>query len=117
MDPLFDASGQVYAWLERAHGRILDLKGRHIAFLEADSIYNWRGRHVAWWHGDHIRNQSGKVAVFLKNANTAVMGVSRPWLKPPPPRPTPAIAPSRPGMAFRPAKPTPEPAWASVVPF
>jgi hypothetical protein len=116
MDALYDHSGRVYAWIDRQSGRIVDLKGRHIAFVDMDSVYNWRGRHVAWWHGDHIRNQSGKVAVFLKNA--VEMGVDRPSLKPPPPRPPMALTPSKPGMAFRPAKPQPAPpSWAAVVPF
>ena len=115
MDALFDHAGQAYAWLDRPSGRIMDLRGRHIAFVEADSVYNWRGRHVGWWHGDHIRNQSGKLAVFVRSA--AGLKVATPSLKTPPPKPQPAVTPSKPGLAHRPAKPTAMEGWAAVVPF
>ena len=68
MEPLYDQSGEVYSWITRQTGRIVDLLGRHVAFVEGENVYNWGGQHIGWWQKRHIRNHDGDVALFLHRA-------------------------------------------------
>jgi hypothetical protein len=40
MEPLYDQSGDVHGWINQATGRIVNLRGQHVAFVEGDSVYN-----------------------------------------------------------------------------
>lgn len=115
MEPLYERSGRVYAWINRQRGHIISLHGHHIAFVEGDSVYNWRGQHIGWWEGDHVRNHQGQVAVFLRGASG--LGVGVPGLAGIPGMPGIAGVPGRPGLAGRPGRSGRSASWASMVPF
>jgi hypothetical protein len=103
MDALYDKSGKVTAWYDRPNGDIVDLSGRHIAFVDGDSVYNYSGSHVGWWQNGHIRDSSGAVAVFTKGASG--LGLYPPYLSYPPYQPYKSFRPYRPFKAFKPYKP------------
>jgi hypothetical protein len=115
MEPLYDRSGHVHGWIDRQSDRIINLRGRHVAFVEGDSVYNWRGQHVGSWHDDHIRNHTGQVAVFLRGASG--LGPAIPALAAVPARPAIAAVPARPALNARPARPSRSTSWAAMVPF
>ena len=115
MEPLYERSGEVYAWLEVESGRIINLRGKHVAFLGGDSIYSWSGRHLAWWRGDHARDHDGRVVVFTRKARG--LGPVLPALGSMPPRPTLAAAPPKPARASKPGEPGASKSWALTLPF
>ena len=105
-EPLHARSGEVYAWLDRGTGRIIGVRGAHLAFINGDGVYNWRGQHVGWWHDDHIRDQAGRVALFLRRAKG--LGPVLPRIAP---------APRKPDCLEGPAKAEPISAWTPAAPF
>lgn len=111
MEALYDRSGRVYAWLDE-NGRIISLKGKHLAFIDDGSVYSWRGKHIGWWRDGHIRDSSGAVAVFSADATN--LGVVK-HVKPV--KPVKAVVPVRPVKAVKPVRPVRKLAWADVVPF
>ncbi len=114
MEALYDRSGRVYAWLDE-NGRIISLRGNHLAFIDDDSVYNWRGKHIGWWRYGHIRESSGAVAVFTADATN--LGVVRPVRQVKPVKPVKAIAPVRPVKSVKPVRPVRKLAWAQSIPF
>jgi hypothetical protein len=117
MEPLYDRSGRVYGWIDgRTDGWIVNLDGKHVAFVEGDSVYNRRGQHLGWWLRDHICNHAGEVVVFLRDATG--LGVTTPTLGTTPRRPTIETVPTRATRGIRPIKVTNKRAmWAQAVPF
>ncbi|WP_376788216.1 4-fold beta flower protein [Phenylobacterium montanum] len=115
MEPLYGRSGEVYAWLEVETGRIISLRGKHIAFLGGDSVYSWSGRHLAWWYGDHARDHGGKVVVFTRRARG--LGPVLPILGAMPARPQVAAVPPRPARGSKPGQPEASKSWAQEMPF
>lgn len=115
MNPLYDRSGQVYAWVDKAAGRITDLTGRHVAHISSNNVYDYRGRHLGWWDRDHLRDRDGAVALYERDA--ADLGVFKPFPAFAPFRPLPTFAP----MPALPALPSLRPfnrmAWSSQLPF
>jgi hypothetical protein len=114
-EPMHARSGEVYAWLDRTAGRIIGVRGGHLAFINGDSIYNWRGQHAGWWEDDHVRDQSGRVALFLRRAKD--LGPVLPRIAAAPRRPIVAPVPARPPCAAKPARAERAAAWAPAVPF
>jgi hypothetical protein len=114
-EPLHARSGEVYAWLDRGAGRIIGVRGAHLAFINGDGVYNWRGQHVGWWQDDHIRDQSGRVALFLRRAKG--LGPVLPRIASAPRRPIVAPVPRKPDCLQGPAKAEPSSAWTPAVPF
>lgn len=115
MEPIYDAKGKVYGWVDRQTGRIINLRGKHVAFVDGDSVFSWNGKHIGWWQNDHIRNQSGQVAVFLRGASG--LGPAIPALAATPARPAIAAVPARPALSARPARSARKTSWAPLVPF
>lgn len=115
MTPLYDQNGRVYAWLQDDSGRILSLRGQHLAFIVNDSVYDWSGHHIGWWADGHMRDGHGAVVVFTREASG--LGVGRPGLAGTPGRPGIAGIPGRPGLAGRPGRPGRLGAWTSKMPF
>lgn len=115
MEPLYGRSGEVYAWLEVETGRIINTRGKHLAFLGGDSVYSWSGRHVAWWHGDHARDHDGKVIVFTRRARG--LGPVLPALGALPARPQLAAVPPKPTRGTKPGQPGISKSWALTLPF
>lgn len=101
MNPLYDSRGKVIAFL-RDNRRIIDLRGKSLAWIRGDDVYDYRGQHLGWWIRDHMRGPDGGVIVWLRGASPGVM-LPLPNLPPLPPlpeleplRPLPSLPPLRP---------------------
>jgi len=114
-EPLHAKSGEVYAWLDRDNGRIIGVRGGHMAFINGDAIYNWRGQHVGWWEDDHIRDAEGRVALFLRRAKG--LGPVMPRIASAPRKPIVAHVPIKPPCAPKPVKADRAAVWAPTAPF
>jgi len=115
MEALYGQSGKVYAWLEPETGRIISLRGIHLAFIEGDSVYAWDGRHIGWWLNGCVRDASGAVAVFTQDAGS--IGVIKPVKGVKPVKPVKAVAPVKPVKKVKPVKPIKRLAWSTEMPF
>ncbi len=111
MDALYNRHGQVAAWLDRVECQIVDLSGKHVAFVDGDSVYDYSGSHVGWWRKDHIRDSRG--AVGLYTSSSANLGVTKPYLAYAPFPPLKAFAPFKPFKAFKPFRPYDQWSWSS----
>jgi hypothetical protein len=114
MEALYNRNGHVHAWLHET-GKIYDLYGRNLAFVDGNSVYTWNGAHIAWWADGHIRDQSGAVALFTADATN--LGVARPMRALRPLRPLRALSPLRPLKAMKPMRPTRVAAWSYRMPL
>jgi hypothetical protein len=115
MEPLYGQRGQVYAWLQSDTGRIISLRGQHLAFIVRDNVYNWRGQHIGWWDNGHMRDRRGAVVVFTQEATHLIVG--RPGLGGTPGIPGIAGVPGKPGLAGVPGRPGNVGAWSKELPF
>jgi hypothetical protein len=115
MEPLYDQTGQVHRWINRPIGRIVNLSGQHMAFVEDGNVYNWNGQHIGWWQERHLRNHAGEVALFLRNASS--FGLTRPILDTTPRQPVAEAIPPQPVRAPAPTRSPRQLAWAQVMPF
>src|SRR5262245_51041443 len=115
MEPLYNRSGRVAAWLQEDVGRIVGLDGRHLAFIARENVYDWRGNHVGWWADGHMRDAEGAVLLWLSTAEN--LGVSRPARGARPARPPLVPTPPRPVRSVRPAPPARVTRWSSRMPF
>ncbi|WP_438346812.1 4-fold beta flower protein [Methylorubrum populi] len=115
MEPLYGQNGQVYAWLQRDTGRIISLRGQHLAFMRNANVYDWQGRHIGWWEHEHMRDHRGAVVVFARNATNLIVG--RPGLGGTPGTPGIAGVPGTPGLAGTPGRPGKAGSWANPLPF
>lgn len=115
MEPLYNQKGQVYAWLDEVSGRIISLRGQHVAFLNGSNVYNWKGAHIGWWENGHMRDHRGAVVVFKRDATNLIVG--RPGLGGAPGRPGIAGVPGKPGLSGVPGRPGNAGAWAAHMPF
>jgi hypothetical protein len=115
MDPLYNKTGQVHAWLQADVARIVGLHGEHLAFVEGKSVYDWHGNHIGWWADGHMRDAHGAVVVWL--ATAANLGVIRPPVRARPSRPELLAVPARPVRSARPARPVRALRWSSQMPF
>ena len=116
LEALYNQSGDVYAWLDMSRRDIVDRRGKPLAFIDGDSVYNQQGRHIGWWQNWHIRDGSGAVVLFTKLATS--LGVARPAEATRPAQPVIVIAPPphrTPG--FRPLRPPAASTWSTSVPF
>ena len=115
MDALYQSTGAVYAWLDQSSGRILDLRGQNLAFVDGDSVYAWSGQHIGWWGDGHIRDHSGAVAVFTAGATK--LGVVPPVKAVKPVQPVKSVVPVRPVKSVKPVRPIRQLTWAGRIPF
>jgi hypothetical protein len=114
MTALYDDSGSVAAWLHES-GRIYDLDGQNLAFVDGDSVYDWSGNHIGWWQDGHIRDSVGAVAYFTTEAKN--LGVFTPFRGFSPFQPFLAFTPFKPFLATKPFRPFNMAAWSSDLPF
>lgn len=115
MEALYDQRGQVYAWLQEDSGRIISLRGEHVAFIDGDNVYNCHGQHLGWWDHGHMRDRHGAVVVFTSRATGMIVG--RPGLAGRPGVPGIAGMPGRPGLTGVPGRPRNAGVWTSRMPF
>jgi hypothetical protein len=115
MQPLYDQSGQVCAWLQNATGRIISQHGGHVAFLFRDSVYDRHGLHLGWWENGHMRDHCGAVVIFSREAKDLV--VRRPGFCMMPGVPSVRGITSRPALSRCPGKRSRMGSWTSGMPF
>lgn len=109
MRPLYDKRGGVIAFLGE-NNRIVDLRGRSIAWIRDDNVYNYNGRHLGWWLRDHMRGPDGGVMVWLRGASPGVM---LPIPRLPPMPPLPELEPLRPLPNLPPLRPMRSLSWSA----
>jgi hypothetical protein len=114
MQALYDSSGAVYAWLHES-GKIYDLSGQNVAFVDGDSVYDWNGSHIGWWQDGHIRDHQGAAALFT--ADSQNVGILKPLRQLRPLQPLRQLSPMKPFKAFKPFKPFKQMAWSERIPF
>ena len=115
MEALYDRKGNIHAWLDVDLGNILDLNGRHVAFLADGSVYDWKGRHIGWWNDGCVRDAANAIAYFTTEALD--IGVLRPVKHVRPVQPIEAVAPVRPVERVEPVKPVGRAIWSNQPPF
>jgi hypothetical protein len=115
MKALYDRHGQVYAWLDKSTGRVMDRGGQHVALIRGDNVYDYHGRHLGWWDGDHFRDQRGAVALCQSGARG--LGVVPPLPALPPLPPLAALPPLPSLPELPPLRPLNLLGWAPNVPF
>jgi len=115
LEPLYNETGDVYAWLDVPRHDIVDRRGKLLAFIDGDSVYNQRGQHIGWWQNWHIRDASGAVALFTKLATS--LGVTKPAASARPRQPVIVITAARRMPGFRPLRPPAASVWSTSVPF
>jgi hypothetical protein len=110
MQPLFDKTGQVVAWVPWAAQPMLDLYGKCTGWLYSDGLYDVRGRQIGWWKGDHFVDRNGAMIAFLAGAK--IPGTQLPPIRPKPPEPIPRPLPTKPTFYPTPPRPASKPAWS-----
>ena len=115
MEALYDQRGRVHAWLDFDRDNILDLRGKHLAFIADDSVYNWRGQHIGWWIDGCVRDPSNAAAYFIADAGS--IGVVKPVKAVRPVQPVKAVPPVRPVKQVKPVKPVKKLTWSANPPF
>jgi hypothetical protein len=88
MEPIFDRSGSVVAWLRDSD--IYHLDGGHAAVLNGDNVYGHRGEHSGVFKNGLFRDHRGGVVAFIRGASG---GPIRPIPSIPPIPPIPSIPP------------------------
>jgi len=103
MSPLYGKKGQVVAFLAGG-GRIVSLKGKSLAWISGENVYNYMGYHLGWWVNGHLIGPDGGLMAW--QTRTADLGVTLPDPVPPPTTPpTPSPEPTRPMPSTPPLRP------------
>lgn len=102
--PLFGKKGQAVAFLVEGQG-IISLKGKRLAWISGENVYNYAGDHLGWWiEGNLIGPDGGVMAWQTRAAGVTlpypVLPSSVPTPSPEPPRPVPAVPPIKPPDKF-----------------
>lgn len=95
MTALYGKKGQAVAFLAD-EGRVISLKGRSLAWVSGENIYNYTGDHIGWWADEHLRGPDGGVLAWHKGSTN--LGVTPP---------DPATTPNPPIVSTEPERPTP----------
>ena len=91
MEPIYDRSGKVVAWLNE--GRILDQSNKYSGFLHNDALYSMNGHYLGQFRSGFFRDRSGGAVAFIKGASG---GPVIPATQIPPINPIPPVAPVAP---------------------
>ena len=67
-------------------GRIVSLKGKSLAWISGENVYNYTGNHLGWWTDGNLIGPDGRLMAW--QTRTAYFGVTRPY---PARRPTPPM--------------------------
>src|SRR5450756_2669299 len=71
MEPIYDRTGAVVAWLES--GRLRSLSGHVIGWLHADAVYGLRGQSIGHFDDGTFRDRHGAVVGFIRGASPGVV--------------------------------------------
>jgi len=102
MEPLYDSSGRVCAWIK--DDTIRDRNGAVVAFVRGEHVFTTPGRTVGRLHQGNIRDMRGNVVAWLEGATG---GPSRPVRSVTPVRPVAGVTPVRPVEPVAPVWPVP----------
>ena len=107
MEPVFDQSGRVVAWLWGE--RLVDPEGRHVAFLRRNWVLTYNGEYIGRLYACWFRDLTGAAVAFIQGAVglPQLPAVENP---PPPPQPRPALVPPVP--PFPPSTTAAMPVWS-----
>src|SRR5262245_34149531 len=110
MEPVFDQSGRVVAWLRGDH--VLDPLGRHVAFLRNNWVLSYRGSYLGRLYAGWFRDLKGAAVGFTEAAREGVRALPQlPTTETPPSAPQPAPAPVPPRVPLPPTATVPMPVW------
>ena len=65
MIPLHSKKGQVVAFLAEG-GRIVSLKGKSLAWISGENVYNYTGDHLGWWADGYLLGPGKRVPPILE---------------------------------------------------
>ena len=88
MDPIYDRSGHVVAWLRG--NDIYNLNGSHAAVLNRQNVYGHRGQQLGLFGNGQFRDSRGGVVAFMRGATG---GPVKPVPSVPPVPPVPSVPP------------------------
>ena len=101
MTPLHGKKGQAVAFLADG-GRIVSLKGKSLAWISGENVYNYTGDHLGWWVDGNLIGPDGGVMAW--QTRTANLRVTLPYPVPPPNPPVASPEPARPAPRTAPSK-------------
>jgi hypothetical protein len=102
MTPLHGKKGQVLAFLADGE-RIVSLKGKSLAWISGENVYNYVGDHIGWWDDGFLLGPDGgvmawqaRVASIRVNLPYPLPATTPPVASPEPVRPLPSPPPTKP---------------------
>jgi hypothetical protein len=101
MMPLHGKKGQVLAFLAEG-GRIVSLKGKSLAWISGENVYNYTGDHLGWWADGYLLEPDGGVMAWQTRSTN--LGATLPYAAPPPTPPVASPEPARPVPSAPPFK-------------
>ncbi len=107
--PLYGKKGQVVAFLADGQ-RIISLRGKSLAWISGENVYNYNGDHLGWWIEGNLIGPDGGVMAW--QTHTVGRGVTLPYPVPPSTPPIPSPEPPRPEPSIPPIKPSNELGWS-----
>src|SRR5436309_12861419 len=109
MTPLYDASGDVRAWVHES-GIIYDLSGSARAFLVKSEVYSFSGEHLGRFVSGYLRDHAGDAVGWVPGATG---GPLLPIGSIPPIPPIPSIPPIPPVPSIPPIPSIDSLAWSA----
>ena len=109
MTPLHGRKGQVVAFLA-GDDRIVSLRGKSLAWISGENVYNYTGDHLGWWVDGYLMGPDGGVIAW--QTRYANPGITLPYPAPPPNPPAPHPEPPRPAPSAPPPKPQGKLNWS-----
>jgi hypothetical protein len=109
MEPVFDQTGKVVAWLRGEH--LLDLRGQHVAFLRNYWLISYRGVYLGRFYKAWFRDLKGQAVGFLRKPSGLP---TPPATEAPPAPPQPAPTPRPPLFGVPPLAVRPAPVWSKL---
>jgi len=107
MEPVFDQTGRVVAWLRGEY--LIDPQGCHVAFLRNNWVVSYRGNYLGRLYRAWFRDLTGAAVGFIRGAPAPPQV---PITEPSPAPPEPPSAPMRPLVRLPPAAVRPMPIWS-----
>jgi len=109
MTPLHGKKGQVVAFLADG-GRIVSLKGKSLAWISGENVYNYTGDHLGWWADGFLLGPDGGVMAWQTREGNRRVNLPHPH--PPPTPPLASPEPARPALKDPPFKPADKLDWS-----
>jgi hypothetical protein len=108
--PLYGKKGQAVVFFAD-EDRIITLKGKSLAWISGEHVYNYAGDHIGWWVDGNLMGPDGGLMAW--QTRTPYLGVTLPYPSEPPDSPVPSTEPIRPTPSIPPFKPTDKIGWSA----